>query len=631
LVAAPRGAVGQSTEATRVVQMLSIDAKESWSTNHIREAAAAGFLASLYSRQYIVCKGVVVNMTRKVVELDQVYTVINADLKASNDLLLVLGPKEDAPLLRAIPALKAHDCVSFAPITGSSQVRGWNPNLYFLRPEPAAELLALIRYAVNQLRVLRLGFMYLQGVFFGDSEYTQAVRVLGRMGYGLSGVFTVKSSYTASADTDEFNAEWEKFADTHPQAVIVFGAQVNDTVKFIKTMLTDPRTRNSFLLGPFALQDILLSTWREAVSGGGVPFVRGQVITTGVNPLASDTQYEAINRFQKEMRQYLSNHTDEYKSTNHFLENDHDGELMVSGWIAGEVLSQALSNPEWIKDRATFKESLFNQRRYLVDDLVIGDFGGECVGNAAMQGAACKCNQGGRTVYMKRFVENYHVEVLDKGNLVLPLSECNTSSLRIVAPFNGIAMRFTDRPQQLHAILEMGVGYYAAQEGSPRLSNAQDLTMQYLLSTVVGACDALEEEMSKKHLHGVAGLVTQTMMGMTKLTLLDPVEMLPSPNRFRRNVVRLSTTLEQEFFVVAQYLGNTTFANAHAVIRSDEAPAVVDVLRRSLVTYGGSLLSYALLGADDALESHLPRDGDVFVVGLAAADVAVVAGHLAKH
>ncbi|ESS65927.1 receptor-type adenylate cyclase [Trypanosoma cruzi Dm28c] len=51
---------------------------------------------------------------------------------------------------------------------------------------------------------------------------------------------------------------------------------------------------------------------------------------------------------------------------------------MVAGWIAGEVLSQALGSREWVKDRKSFLASLYNQRRYVVDDIVIGDYGGEC-------------------------------------------------------------------------------------------------------------------------------------------------------------------------------------------------------------------------------------------------------------
>ncbi|EKF26929.1 receptor-type adenlyate cyclase, putative, partial [Trypanosoma cruzi marinkellei] len=208
--------------------------------------------------------------------------------------------------------------------------------------------------------------MYLQGVSFGDREYAQAQRVMLGMGYELSGVFSVESSWTGGAEKEVFEAAWEAFADTRPQAVIVFGSPINDTVIFVGRMLTDRRTAGAYLLAPLVLQDLVLSMWRGAVAGG-VEFVPGQVITTGTNPLAKDTEYEAIQRFQTVMRAYLekSDHTHN-AGADHFLKDDGDGEMMVAGWIAGEVLSQALGSREWVKNRTSFLASLYNQRRYVV-------------------------------------------------------------------------------------------------------------------------------------------------------------------------------------------------------------------------------------------------------------------------
>ncbi|PBJ68436.1 receptor-type adenylate cyclase [Trypanosoma cruzi cruzi] len=79
------------------------------------------------------------------------------------------------------------------------------------------------------------------------------------------------------------------------------------------------------------------------------------------------------------MRAYLTRSGQkDYADKDHFLKDDGDGEMMVAGWIAGEVLSQALGSREWVKDRKSFLASLYNQRRYVVDDIVIGDYGGEC-------------------------------------------------------------------------------------------------------------------------------------------------------------------------------------------------------------------------------------------------------------
>ncbi|EKF27103.1 receptor-type adenylate cyclase, putative, partial [Trypanosoma cruzi marinkellei] len=212
--------------------------------------------------------------------------VIGKALNESSDILLVAGVIGDTTVANSLPVIMRHGLVSFSPFTSSSLVRGWNPNLYFLRAEPAAELLALLRYALAHLRVRRLGFMYLQGGYFSDREYAQAQRVMLGMGYELSGVFSVEGS-VGGAEKEVFEAAWEAFADTRPQAVIVFTPPVQDTAKFVGRMLTDRRTAGAYLLAPSVLQDLVLRVWRGAVAGG-VEFVPGQVITTGTNPLAKD-------------------------------------------------------------------------------------------------------------------------------------------------------------------------------------------------------------------------------------------------------------------------------------------------------------------------------------------------------
>ncbi|RNE98878.1 receptor-type adenylate cyclase [Trypanosoma rangeli] len=88
---------------------------------------------------------------------------------------------------------------------------------------------------------------------------------------------------------------------------------------------------------------------------------------------------------------------------------------MVGGWIAGEVFAQALRNCRGARDRWWFMKCIFNQRRYLVDDLVFGDYGGDCNSMAESQGAVCNCNQGGNAVYMKKYVEDYRAQVASEG------------------------------------------------------------------------------------------------------------------------------------------------------------------------------------------------------------------------
>ncbi|KAF8295696.1 receptor-type adenylate cyclase [Trypanosoma cruzi] len=623
-------AVAQPSGGDRVVKVVSfefgITLLDAFSRNIM-----AGFNASLHSRNNSIMNGVRVEIVEKKTKFTNYASDLSAALKADNDIFAVVGHCGDKLLLNIKDVLAERDVVAFSPFTGSSLVRGWNPNFYFLRAEPAAELLALLRHALAHLRVRRLGFMYLQGVSFGDREYAQAQRVMSRMGYELSGVFSVESSVTGVA-TKVFDAAWEAFAETRPQAVIVFGSPINDTAKFVKRMLTDRRTAGAYLLAPSVLQDIVLRVWRAAVAGG-VEFVPGQVITTGTNPLAKDTQYEAIQRFQEVMRAYLTHSGQKYYADkDHFLKDDGDGEMMVAGWIAGEVLSQALGSREWVKDRKSFLASLYNQRRYVVDDIVIGDYGGECKAGAASQGAACRCNQGGRTVYIKKFVESFRAVYADWGTLVVPLSECEASGLMLRGTLNGVTFMLVDVPPVSKVISELRKGFYGGRMvHNAFLLTSDEVSMQLISSTRNGAPDALRETMKAKRVDFVSGVVTEAMLEMEGVTFIDPLLLEPRLNRFRKNVIRLSPTLEQQFFVLAEYLGNASGGSVHAVIRNREASAMADVLRRSLLTFGVSLASATLLAGGDALVDHLPVEGDVFVVGLSAGDAGAIARHVSSH
>ncbi|PWU99315.1 putative receptor-type adenylate cyclase [Trypanosoma cruzi] len=590
----------------------------------------SGMNASLWARNCTVAEGVRVEVVEKEEVQEGNIAILEEEIRKDKNVLALVGKQSGEFLQLVLPLLKKYDLVSFAPFTGSSLVRGWNPNLYFVRADPAVELLALLRHAWTHLRVHRLGFMYLQGVSFGDREYAQAQRVMLGMGYNLSGVFTVKSSMSRGAKKEVFDAAWKAFAKTQPQAVIVFGPPIQDTVKFIKRMLTDYRTAGAYLLAPLMLQDFFLRAWQGAVAGG-VELVPGQVITTGTSPLAKDIQYAAIQRFQRVMRDYLAHSGQkDYVDKDHFLKDDGDGAMMVAGWIAGEVLSQALGNREWVKNRTSFLTSLYNQRRYVVDDIVIGDYGGECKSEAASQGATCLCNQGGRTVHIDRVMGAHRLKPF-KGVMRFPLSNCNVSYVKIPPVFIGLYLLMDDNIFAFTACLQFEVVFAAASSLHERWWEQGAVFAYSLQSNTYDSAGDLRSELQSRRAHAVLGVVTDAMLDVEGMTFIDPLFLEPRLNRFRRNVIRLSPTLEQQFFVIARYLGKTSGGSAHAVIRSGEAAAMAEVLRLSLETFGGSLLSTKLLAGGDKMADHLPAEGDVFVVGISADDVGAIARHVASN
>ncbi|KAH9601048.1 Leucine-binding protein domain [Trypanosoma melophagium] len=514
----------------------------------------AGLNASLWSRNFNVADGIRIEIVTKETTVAAVSDTVDKALTEDPNILALRGPFGDETLIDVLPVLSKHGAVAFSPVTGSTTARVWSPNVYFIRVEPAAELRALLWYAIGHLRVRRLGFMYLQKVSYGEEEYKEAVQIMSGMGYELSGVFTMSGLSDKSPKDPVFEAAWEKFAETRPQAVIVFGVPSALTEEFIMRMLTDRRTAGAYLLGRTDVQELMLRVWRQAVEKG-VPFVSGQVITTGTSPLAKETRYAAIKRFQIEMEKYLQDSGQSiYKDPKQFLINDEDGERMVSGWIAGEVLMRAMGIPEWVKDRSTFVKSLFNQRRYLIDDLLIGDYGGECSDVSASHGAMCYCNQGGRTVYMKRFVKDYRAEGLDDG--VLRMLQCNASGVKLPPPVNAVTLMMTDSSVAVSGTVELGKAFDAALQFSNIATARSPFTMQTINSTLALAPSVLRKEIQEKHIHGVGGFVTLDLLDVPNVTFIDPLFLQPRLNKFRRHVIHLSPTVEQELLVLAFYLGN---------------------------------------------------------------------------
>ncbi|KAF8293310.1 receptor-type adenylate cyclase, putative [Trypanosoma cruzi] len=124
--------------------------------------------------------------------------------------------------------------------------------------------------------------------------------------------------------------------------------------------------------------------------------------------------------------------------------------------------------------------------------------------------------------------------------------------------------------------------------------------------------------MSARRVHFVSGVVTDAMLDVEGVTIIDPLPLEPRLNRFQRNMIRLSLTLEQQFFLLAEYLGNTSGGSAHGVIGSGR-------LLRSLLTFGVSLASATRWW------TTCGGGGVVFVVGLSAGGAGGIARHVASH
>ncbi|CCD12513.1 unnamed protein product [Trypanosoma congolense IL3000] len=592
-------------------------------------AINAGFDASVSARGWKTSSVARISVTRPNSYNTSVGDILQEGIqKSDGKLLIALGPLGTENVAAALPALKKNNVVGFAAMAHSNEARGWNPNLYFLGVGPVAELLALIRYAVARMGVVRLGMAYMRDGN-GMESYESAVNILSMMGRELCGTFVVASG---KGDHVSEDAEWEKFIKTRPQAVLLFANVMDDTtVWFINKMVQDDRAAGVYVLAPTRLQGFLYRAWNSALNSTDAQLTPGQLITAGAVPLANDNTSAMIQRFQKEMDSYLGTNEDwsGFAKPKHYLEDEGIGEMMVVGWLAGEILTQALNSNMQLTNRTAFMESLYMQRRYVIDDFVVGDFGGNCTDGAAQRGATCHCNQGGSMVYLKNVVEGFRLEPLPSGYLSRDLKDCAGESVEVGAPLLALFVVVTDDAIASRATVRWFTGAVALDDAT---GSADDRIFFHPLEvTKANATAALENLRDTKVVSAVFGVVPGEMLNMRNMTFINPIALTPRVNTFRRNVLHILPLIAQQLYVSAVYMSNTSLGKVKAFIRGDHAAAMEDVLEKSLVTFGLTLESATTLSYDVPMAPQLPKSGDVFTIGLAASDIPEIADHLQRH
>nr|CCC50113.1 putative receptor-type adenylate cyclase [Trypanosoma vivax Y486] len=594
-------------------------------------AIVAGFNASMARRREIISKDVKVHLTESPnINIPMVQRLEDFLKQHKDSLVVVLGPTGGRNTQKCLPLLEREKVVAFSPLSASGEIRQWTKHTYFLTAEPAAEVAALIRYAVVHLRVKRLGFMYLKGVSIGEMEYLAATDVMNFIGYQISGLFWLPSKKSVVVSDAEFEEKWKSFAASQPQAVIVFGPIRDRTQMFLNKLVSDPLTSNAYLLTTSSAEFTVANAWHEALDSAGANFVPGRVITIGNTPFAANRDILAMRRFRDEMHEYLSSSdgTGIVADPDQLLQ-DVNVQPMVYGWLAGEVLSRALQIQEWTKSREAFMESLYDQRRYVIDDLVFGDFGGECGAIAQRQGAVCRCNQGGNTVYMRLLIENKRFVPLNNGQFMFNNDECSIKLHEMRAPLVGLLFSIEDNSIARRAT-KLFTEALLSFDAASRLKLINRLFFTSVPSSTSGVAKQLQLEHETSVYTGIFGVVSDEMLAVPGVVFIDPLTMVPRLNRGQRNVIHLSPTVEQQFFVLSMYL-ETIGGRLHAVLRTNEGDEMLEILEKSLVSFGMSLTSATVLGVDTPLSGRLPSSGHVFLVGLFATDIVTVARHLEEH
>ncbi|AAZ11147.1 receptor-type adenylate cyclase GRESAG 4, putative [Trypanosoma brucei brucei TREU927] len=588
----------------------------------------AGFEASLTARGWKTNSKARVSFIRPPSYDTPVAEFFESVVKESEGkLMIVFGPFGGPNTMWVKGELSKHGAVSFGPLAFSTEVREWDPHLYFISVEPNAELLALFRYAVVFLGLPRVGITYLKGTPSGEALYEFALDISSMMGHELCGAFAAAGG--VGADEDALAAEWNQFVETRPQAVLLFAPVRNPATEwFIGRIVKDERARQMYVLAPSTSQGPLIRTWRDALYASNVSLNDGQLIITGTIPPSNLLTLASVRRFREEMDNHLKSNSEwgGFSKPPHFSTDEAISDLMMTGWLTGEILSQALHSTDVLTDRTAFMDSLYRQRRYVVDDLVVGDYGNECGEFASMQGAMCNCNQGGSAVYMKEVVDGFRMYPVINGFLMWGVSQCSSANVKVYAPLYGVFILIVDS----YITERSARRWYEGASSVPADGSFENDRLFFhpfrrKLSEVAGD---LAQLVDNRIVSAVFGGVTRDALRLPNVTFINPLAASPIVGKFRRNVLLLSPTVRQQLYVIAMHLSNASTGAVSAAIRSKRAEVIGDVLNKSLMTFDVALKSMLLLKESDTLVDHLPSSGDVVAIGLTPPDAHAIAQYL---
>ncbi|RNF06257.1 receptor-type adenylate cyclase, partial [Trypanosoma conorhini] len=147
LLFAPHRAAAQAAIPGAPVKLLVLRQTDLGIFTKLATPFYAGVYASLRAHNSTAADDVRVEIVERETKSHNTVTVLEDAMEKDKDILTLLAQFGYASVMKVLPVLPRYGLVSFAPFTGSSVVRGWSPNVYFVRATPTAELLALLRYA----------------------------------------------------------------------------------------------------------------------------------------------------------------------------------------------------------------------------------------------------------------------------------------------------------------------------------------------------------------------------------------------------------------------------------------------------------------------------------------------------
>ncbi|KAG5481484.1 hypothetical protein LSCM1_05501 [Leishmania martiniquensis] len=656
----PVRAAGAANDEKGPVLLLNTMYSASGNVEDHAKALWLGVDSALYSAKYTTAGG----RTVKIVEPDpnanraDIVAVVKKALADNEGLLGVIGPYSDSYLATALrdSDIRESGLMFLSPFTGSGAVRVWDDSVYFTRAEPRLEIMAIVQHIANTIRSRRSAFMYLTGVQYGDREYKDIVELMPPLSLDPPAVYAVPYSRTdVAVDKKAFDA----MADTRPQVVILWSLPGQQVVNFLEAVLTDPRTSSAYIMTSFHLQQTVFNVYYGLAMEGKLTPVDGQIISSGTSFPLTEPDSLHIPIFKEQMGKYIeAGKVDEQlwaaeaaavrrygphglgsplsapptKADTFFHEHPNAAQLMLTGWLAGSLIMQTLSEEGWIDSVAAYRHYLFQQRRYIIGgDYVIGDYGGSCNEMAKFLGAACSCNQGGRGAALASLSKAAWTSVDDSG-VSYSQNVCYSDTL-LPPPANLLAVILEEYPH----LAQVGRDLATAVSAIVHYVNFREkrVNVASLPVTHETAEEVYDKIMNDYTADIVAGVILSGLH-IHRYLVLSPLYPQPRLVEPVRNYVYLMPTLEQQMFVLYANLeavrGVTSLgSHVHVILHNyegEEVATITGVLYRSAATFNYDDPSVSVVPSTKTVGSALARRRINLVLAVTAADVTDIVNFL---
>ena len=316
-----------------------------------------------------------------------------------------------------------------------------------------------------------------------------------------------------------------------------------------------------------------------------------------------------------------------------------------AGWIAANVLLSALravDSRNLSKD--SLREKIFSSGVFEVDDMLFGMYTKPCApgGLKSSLGSFCGCNEGYRIteIYSYDNSKTGKLRAIPELRTSYPLEQCLLNIVTFDPVLVYLTLQYSSDAMVLlnSSASDILAGMLAQEEATGSSARASFETIVVSSSSSDDVSKSVATRVEDRYVSLLFGLVLNASnkdVNVSGYPLLDPLyfpAVLQPP--FVENVVYLSATLEQELFVLVQYVSAVEKAPLHSYIRSAEAAAISSALYASAVTFGVSMASATLLQADAAFLPSImgPSGGTWFVIGLQnESEVALLLEHLRRN